>query len=67
MATRAEQEQEIAKLLAERLKGESMPCCDCGRDGEIGKDNQFITSFHSPFDTITVSSICADCLKARRS
>jgi len=67
MATTAEREQEIANLLTEYLKGVSMPCRDCGRDGKIGKDNQLVTSFHSPFDTITVSSICADCLKARGS
>lgn len=65
MATR---EQEIANLLTEHFKGVSMPCRDCGRDGEIGKDNRLIASFGSPFSTITVSSICAACLeKARRS
>ena len=67
MATRAQQEQQIANLLAEHFKGVLMPCRDCGKAGEIGKDNQFTTTFSSPFHTITVSSICTDCLKARRS
>ena len=67
MATKAQQEQQIANILAEHLKGVLMLCRDCRKAGEIGKDNQLITIFSSPFHTITVSSICTDCLKARRS